>query len=197
MKKDLVIGLVGTAILVTAMVGVFRFEAAQGGSAFSVTFSTTTTELTPVDRATNEGESTPEGVDVATRNATVVEFVLSWSDDTANSLPDEFNLTVVSPTGATRATQGSGSPLTVRFEAVNVLPPQTRVLAGSQEEAHARAALDYTGNAGVGSWNVTIQLVSAGDVGQASNPAPVLQDTGNSWTLTPKVTAYAAQLSAE
>lgn len=196
MKKDLVIGLVGTAILVTAMVGVFRFEAAQAGTSFEVVFPTTTSDLAAVEGATDEGASSSEVVDVTRPNATTIEFVLTWTDDTANSAPDEFNLTVVGPTGATRSIQGATSPLTVRFEQLNSPPPEARVLGASEEDARARASIEFMTSAGMGAWNVTVLLVAAGDVGQPDNPVPLAQDTGNTWTLTPRVTAYEARVQA-
>lgn len=197
LKKDLVIGLVGTAILVAAMVGVFRFEAAQGGSSFSVTFSSSTTELPAVDGATDEGGASEEAVEVATANATAIEFELAWTDDNANSGPDEFNLTVTSPEGESRSVQGSGSPLTLTFEGLNQPPPEARVLGSSAEDARERAGREFATRAGTGVWNVTVRLVAAGDVAQAENPLPLAQDTGNAWTLTPRVTAYAARLADE
>lgn len=188
------IGLVGTAILVTAMVGVFRFEAAQGGSSYGVTFASSTTDLAPIDGGADEGESADVTVDITTSNATAIEFVLAWTDETANSGPDEFNLTISSPSGATRSVQGSTSPLSLRFDGLNQPPPEARVLGSSEEDAREKAARDFASSEGVGVWNVTLTLVAAGDVAQADNPIPLAQDTGNSWTLTPKVTAYAAQL---
>lgn len=190
----MVIGLVGTIVLVAAMVGVFRLQEAEGVTSFAVAFPTSTNDLAAVEGATNEGEATEESVEVATANATVLELVLEWTDDVANSAPDEFNLTVVAPTGETRSVQGATSPLTLRFEDLNQPPPEARVLGGSAEEAQERASHEFVARAGVGAWNVTIRLVGAGDLAQAENPLPLAQDTGNTWTLTPRVTAYEARV---
>ena len=199
MKKDLVIGIVGTLILLTAMVGVFRYEAAQRGSSYDVAWAETSPiSLQAVEGATNEGETTEQAVNVTNLNLTRIEFKLEWTDSTANSGPDEFEVRVTSPTGETQTATASAGEVSVVFENLSQPPPAVRLLGSDQDAIRAQAARDYASTAGVGTWNVTITLTSAGDIAPVPGQAPLpqqLQDVSNEWTLTPIVTVFEATLT--
>jgi hypothetical protein len=198
MKKDLVIGIVGTLILLTAMVGVFRYEAAQRGSSFDVTWETREVSLAAEDGATNEQESTALSVNVTQLNVTRIEFRLEWTDSTANSGPDEFELTVTAPGGAPKTARSSEGVVSVVFENVSGVPTDVRLL-GSDEVAVRQQALSYASTAGTGAWNVTVTLVDAGDISGVPGQAPIpaqLQDVSNEWTLTPVATVFEARFTA-
>lgn len=196
MKKDLVIGIVGTLILLTAMVGVFRYEAAQRGASFDVTWEPRAIEAAAIDGGTNEGESTVQSVNVTQANLTAIEFILEWTDNQANTGPDEFTLTVMSPTGETRSASGDAGRVSVVFEGIAPTPPEMRLLASDESAARAQALRQYSSTAGMGAWNVTVTLVQAGDATTPAGPAPVpvpqLQDGANDWTLRPILTAFEA-----
>lgn len=192
MKKDVVIGLVGTAILILAMVGVFRYEAMQGGgSSFEVSWPTSTVAGETREGGTNEGESSSETVDVSTLNLTKVAFALTWTDNMANSGPDVFVLTVTSPTGESKSVEGGSGTLEVVFDNLSRPPPDVRMLGPSEGDVAGRAARDYSSTAGTGAWNVTVELRDAGDLAPVGGVA-LQQDGANDWTLTPTFTVYSA-----
>lgn len=198
MKKDLVIGIVGTLILLTAMVGVFRYEATQRGASFDLTWSTRTVEGEAVDGGTNEGDASSVVVDLAQLNVTQAEFVLEWTDNLPNSQPDLFNLTVTSPDGRTRSAQGDSGRVSVVFEDLSIVPEAARLLGSDEEAARAQATRQFSSARAVGAWNVTVTLVQAGDVATTpAGPVPVgpLQDGANDWTLRPVLTVYEGQLA--
>lgn len=195
MKKDLVIGIVGTLILLTAMVGVFRYEASQRGASFDVSWETRSLEAAALEGGTNEGETTAETVTLDHLNLTTVEFVLSWTDETANTAPDEFNVTVTSPEGVTRSATASNGALVVTFENISRPPPPVRLLGGDQDAVAAQAARDYATRVGTGVWHVNVTLVNAGDyAADGTVPVPQLQDNANAWTLTPRLTVFEARV---
>ena len=198
MKKDLVIGIVGTLILLTAMVGVFRYEAAQRGASFDVTWQTLDVDGPGLDGGTNEGESTTGSLNLTRANLTKVSFVLEWTDDQANTAPDEFNLTVTAPDGRTYSTSGATSPLTLTVEGLSPVPQDARLLGSDEAAARDQANRQFTSSAGMGAWNVTVTLVQAGDTtapGGVAPPVPQLQDNANSWALRTELTAYEAALT--
>lgn len=194
LKKDLVIGIVGTAILVVAMVGVFRFEAAQAGSNFTVTFGENETALPPVAERTEAGAATDTDVAIGNANLTKVVFTLQWADDTAApNGPDSFTLSVTSPGGETKEASGSSGTLEVAFEGLNPPPAEAVLSARDESDASARAAELYTTTGGNGTWVVKVTLTDVGNPGTGALTVP--QDTGNEWTLTPTVTTYRATVA--
>lgn len=189
MKKDLVIGIVGTVILVTAMIGVFRYEASRGGgSSFEVTWSEATRDGPGAQGATQAGVTTPEEIDVNATNVTGIEWVLTWTDDVGN--PDEFNLTVTSPSGENRSIQGTNGRLSVVFEGIAPMPGEMRILAASQAEAEGRIARDATTRGAEGTWGVAIRLVRAPGVVSPTSGVEVPPDGQNAWTLASTLTVY-------
>lgn len=197
MKKDLVIGIVGTLILLTAMVGVFRYEAAQQGSSFDVAWASRSADGETQDGGANEGQPVEATVNVTQANLTKVEFVLEWTDDQANTDPDRFNLTVTSPTGETRAATADNGKVSVVFDNLAPTPQAARLLGSDEAAARAQATRQYASAAGAGAWNVTILLEDAGDVAAAAGqvPVPQIQDAANSWTLRAVYTFYEATLT--
>ena len=199
MKKDLIIGIVGTLILLTAMVGVFRYEAGQRGASFDVSWATRTVEASAVDGGTNEGESSVAAVNLTQLNITRVEFVLEWTDNQANTAPDEFNLTVTSPSGRTYSASGDGGRVSVVVsEGFAAMPQEVRLLGSDEAAARDQATRQFSSSAGTGAWNVTVTLVQAGDTATPAGPVPVpqLQDGANDWTLRPVLTVFEASLRA-
>lgn len=195
MKKDLVIGIIGTVILLAAMVGVFRYEAAQRGDAYEVSWTTRDVSLAPLDGGTNEGETTAASVNVTELNVTAVEFVLEWQDD-ATTQPDSFNVTVTSPEGVTRSATASNGVLSVKFENLTRPPPTVSLTGASAEAVQAQAARDYAARVGLGEWRVNVTLESAGDSPAGAVPVSQLQDSANAWTLTSKLTVFEARVAA-
>lgn len=186
------IGLVGTAILLVAMLGVIRYEAIQGGNAWQVAFESSTSPGPGATGSTAEGASSVVGLDLDRPNVTSAEFVLTWADDVG--APDEFELIVTSPSGESRSARGSDGRLRVAFDRLAILPPGVRLL-GDEESVRERLARDYASHEAVGRWNVTVRLLSAGDQTAPVSGAVLQADPGNAWTLAPALTSYRATVT--
>lgn len=193
LKQDVAIGLVGTAILVVAMLGVFRYEATQGGGSWQVDFETATVAATRASGTTAEGAASALGIDVSERNVTRAEFALEWTDDAGAA--DEFELQVTSPSGESRAARGSSGRVAVAFENLAPLPPSVRLLGEDEGTIGERVERDYASDAAAGRWNVTVRLLSAGDQTAPVGGVVLQQDAGNAWTLAPTLTAYRATVT--
>lgn len=191
MNKDLIVGIVGAAILVSAMVGVFRYEAARTSSAvFDVAFDSVTDAGTRTSGSTDEGDETAATVPVERRNVTRIEWVLEWTDDVGG--PDVFNVTVTSPDGRTHSAQADGGTVSVAFDDLAVLPPEMRLTGQGEADVRARAEQSYGSQAAIGDWSVVVKLVDAGDQVTPVGNVVVQEDAGNEWTLTPRLTYYEA-----
>lgn len=168
-----------------------RYELTQGRGAWDVSFESSTTAGPSATGTTREGEASLVGLEVANANVTSAEFVLTWTDDVG--APDLFELLVTSPSGETRAGNGSAGRVRVAFERIAVHPPDIRLLG---EDALRRAAEDYADAKAVGRWNVTVRLVTAGDATAPAGGLVLQADAGNAWTLTSLLTTYRAEVTA-
>lgn len=195
MKKDLIIGLIGTAILVTAMIGVFRFEAAQASSAYDITF-TSSSEAGPGEAGRlEEGETAEVTLNLTTRNLTRIEFKLTWTDDVMQSAPDSFELHLTSPDGRNfTAPADEDGDLVIIVEDLAVTPPAVQESGTSREAVEERVIDKYATTGGVGLWTVAIVLVEAGDTAAPAGNLAIQQDNGNEWTLETTLTAYRAEI---
>lgn len=102
MNRDTVVGIVGSAILVAAMVGVFWYErsvAPVGDAAPTDAGGDPATPPSPVAGTVALGETATTLVNVSSANATVrnVTFQLTWS---ATNGRDTLKLTVAPPPGS-------------------------------------------------------------------------------------------------
>lgn len=194
MKRDLVIGIVGATILVAAMVGVFRYEASQvSGTAWDVAWRDANVAGTVVNGITQEGETTPVSMEVTHTNVTMATFTLTWVDDIGD--PDEFELTVTSPTGEKKTAPSSTSGrIELAFTDLVTEPSPMRIFANDRLEAEQRVAREHTSTAAMGEWIVEVRLVNAGGV--TAGGITVIPDENNEWTLKPTFRTYAADLSA-
>lgn len=193
MKKDLILGAIGTVALVAGMVGIFQLNAAQAGPGFDVAWPTNQTALPSSDGRTEEGAESVVELNITAQNVTRIELTLAWSDDVANSAPDTFELVLTSPDGReiARAEADAGA-LGLVADNLTVHPEPIRVNAASADAAEASLASRYASDAAVGVWTVTIRMVSAGETSTAVGDLPVPQDNGNDWTLGAIIVAYAA-----
>lgn len=192
-RKDLAIGLVGTLILLAAMVGVFRFEAAQAGDAYRVSWPTATAAGPGDEGRSTEGQETAVDLNFTSVNITRIEFVLSWEDDVAESEPDTFTLRVVAPNGtAYEAEAASGGELVIDAAGLALVPQEIRVNGASKERVERDLVTRYANDAATGIWQVTVTMVEAGGTSGPAGGLPLPQDDGNDWTLTTRVTTYSA-----
>ena len=191
------IGLVGTAILVTAMIGVFRFEAAQTSSAWDVAWPEAAAAGPSADGRTVEGKQTSVDLNVTARNVTAIQFTLAWADDVAGSAPDAFELRVTAPNGRnfTLGPEDDGT-LVLETGPLSLVPEPMRVNAASAERAAASLGDRYANDGWTGVWKVAVVMVSAGDQTAPVGGVPLVADDGNEWTLATRVTAYAAEVAS-
>lgn len=185
--RDRVVGIVGTVVLVVALVGVVRFELSQRGGGFDVEFRTVAAPAGDRDGSLAEGATERLAFEVARANVTRMEWILTWGDDVGT--PDRFNLTVTSPRGETRSVEGDRERLALAFEHLAVAPPPL-TLAGSEATLDARLAALANRDAS-GTWSATVTLVRAGD--QEAGGVALVQDPGNAWTLVARTLAYEAR----
>lgn len=177
------------------MLGVFRYEATQGGSTtWDVEWVVAESTGARVAGTTPEGRASNVSVDVEARNLTQVAFDLAWTDDVGS--PDTLNLTVVSPEGVRRSAQGDAGELRVVFEGLAATPPPVRMMGQSQQVVERRADEDHASSAGLGRWQVTVTLVDAGDQVAPVGGVVLQADGGNGWTLTPRLTSYHARVTS-
>lgn len=187
MNKDTVVGILGAVILVAAMVAIFYYEGTQvpggaggaggtgGGAGGNALYRTST-----VGGPTASGQNTEEvTVDITQANVTAINFTLTWTDD-ANTDPDTFRVTVTGPTGTTYEGTAEGSDgaegVVVRISPINSVP------------AAANAAPDTLGQ---GTWTVSVELVSVGQVGGLPLPGQIpVTDQGNAWDLATDVEMF-------
>ena len=189
MKKDMVVGIVGTVILVAAMVGVFRYEAARGGGqSWHVTWQEATADGPDEDGTTQVGGTSTVELPVTAANVTRIEFTLRWTDDVGD--PDTFNLTIGDLSGRAWSAEGSNGEVTVVVDGLAPIPGELRLLAASQAEAEARVARDATTRAAEGLWGASVKLVQAPGLRAPAGSVEVQTDGQNAWTLTATLVTY-------
>lgn len=171
MHRDTVIGLVGVAILVAAMVGVFSYEQSQAagiGGALALQNVT----LPAVTGSTPLGETTDETVAIDQTGITNVTFTLRW---TPGAGVDTLAIAVVPPEGASAQqvfdAQGDTGELVVTVPVPNT---------------------SQAGALGTGGWQVSVQFTSASSGLPQEPPVPVpgTTDAEVSWTLDTTVQHY-------
>lgn len=189
MKKDVVVGIVGTVILVAAMVGVFKYEASRGGGqSWRVTWADAEVPGPDAQGTTQVGGTTVAELNVSTANVTRITFTLKWTDDVG--APDAFNLTIAGPDGTMWSNEGDTGEVSVTVEGLAPSPAEIRLLAASQQEAEARVARDATTHAADGVWGATVKLVRAPGLVAPAGGVEVQPDGKNAWTLTATLTTY-------
>ena len=188
-KKDMVVGIVGTVILVAAMVGVFNYEAGRGGGqSWRVSWSEAEEAGPQAEGTAQAGGTAIEDLNVTAANVTRATFTLTWTDDVG--APDTFNLTISAPDGTMRWAEGSNGEVEVVFEGLAPMPGEMTFLAATQEEAEARAARDATTFNAVGVWGASVLLASAPGTVSPGGGIELPPDGANAWTLTVTLTTY-------
>jgi hypothetical protein len=163
------VGLVGAAILLLALVGVFRYESAGTGT--GVTYSAAAPKaLQTFDGSASGTQAYVVPLQVNEPNLTALDFRLEASGAT-------FNVTVVDPSGQTHAMQGP-TPLSVMV-AVAPLPQNGTVPADDHP--------------GVGTWNVTITMVQAPSSGGPVPTPPTLLPGSSAAAVPFHLTPYATE----
>lgn len=172
MNKDTLIGIVGAAVLVAAMVGVFQYEQAiAAGAPGPADWALATAAGPGVAGATDLGAVSEEIVNVTRLNLTEVAFTLTW---TAQNGADTLTLTVVPPEGV------ASEPLTVSGDSGTL---ELKVPVPNEKPTGAARTL------GAGEWQVSVQFTSASGLAPQS-PVPVAADASVSWSLATSLTGY-------
>lgn len=134
MNRDTVVGIVGSAILVAAMVGVFWYErsVAQVGEAPDDAGGNPVAPPSPVTGTVELGETATSLVNVPAANASVrnVTFRLSW---TAENGRDTLKLTVAPPPGSGIPEGGMSEPADTGDVSVTVRVPEGATAVGVWE----------------------------------------------------------------
>lgn len=171
MRRDAVVGLVGAAILLVALVGVFRFEHAEAPAGARYVLAPPRA-LEAYQGSAAQGQAYAIRAQVREPNVTSLEFRLEAPGGGA------FTLDVIDLGGRSHQAHGT-APLSV---VVNVTAPPEN---GSAEPPR---------DAAVGAWNVRITLDEAPQGALPVTPptaVPVGQE-GVAFTLTPYATTWRA-----
>lgn len=192
-RSDLVLGITAVALLAAATLGVFRFEAAEGGgSSFRVTYATREADGPGAEATLGAGQSASKTFAVATQNVTDARFTLSWTDEGGGD-PHQFRFTITDPQGIARSAEGESGALVVQFAGLAAPPGDARMLAASAAQAQARAAAQGASGAAVGTWRLDVTLVSA--PGTRVGGVEVQPDGANAWRLASAFTVYEARVT--
>lgn len=202
MDRDLLVGVVGGAVVVGALAAVLLAEARNAdvgdGVRFDVTWTVSPENGPRVAGETVEGDQSAVELVVERRAVANVDVVLVWQDDVGAG--DRFRVTVLAPDGAERAGeaangQGGAGELHVRFEGLDPAPAASAVVARDEAEARARL-VDGSGLAGaVGTWRLAVELLEAGDDAPVAGLPPVAEDTGQAWEVRTVLEAHTPTLA--
>lgn len=195
MNRDTIIGVIGAAILMGAMVGILYVQGASApkDTMYSVTWETQAGGLDAITGRAEGGTASEENVSLDVANLTNVLFTLTWTDDDPSAL-DAFTLLVTTPGGQTfRSTAATSGSILVNVtpEFLNSPPVPGQVAAKDQAEAEQKLAASNTRDAGRGAWTVKIQVEPR--TANPSTPVPLPgagPDTGNDWSLKVDYTTY-------
>jgi hypothetical protein len=210
MNKDTVVGILGAVILVAAMVGIFYYEGTQspstvavgGTGPFAVTWKSDMTSLAAVTGQSPLGQGASKTVNVSAMNLTKAEFTLTWTNDPSPGPgPNHLTLAVKTPDGRTFNASSNTGTVTVSVTPINPVPSVNRTGGNAEADAQAALASAYTATNGTGTWTVTVTYDAA--EGQTAGlplppgtPAsgPLAPTDPMSWSVTPKLTTYSAQV---
>lgn len=188
MNKDTLIGIVGSVLLVAAMIGVFTYERSQGAALagnYAVEWTIAESTGPSAQAATPLGETRETTLDVTQTNLTEVALVVTW---TAGQGRDTLRVTVTPPEGSglnatENPVEGDSGEVRVVFPVPNPAPAASSAFGADEQEANARLAQSYAPALGTGTWTIAVEFVSAEGVLPVPG-APVGSDTEVQWTAT-------------
>lgn len=166
MRRDAVVGLVGGAILLVALVGVFRFESVPQASTGAWSL------VGPAALGSFDGSASANQdyvLNVTVRNASLARVGFLFEGQGGGP----FHVAVKAPNGTTKDAQGSGA-LNLTFD---VQP------APGEGEPNATA--------GQGEWLVTVRYAPAAPPVAVPTPLPGGAPAAASWTLKASGWTYA------
>lgn len=187
-NRDALVGILGAAILVAAMAGVFLYERGQFQE-YAVQWEMQEAGASdPMSGNLDQGDSGPHSVTLSAedlpegRALAQVRATVEWTDDVGD--PDTFSVAVQGPGDlGTDPVDGDSSPVTAEA-GVHAEPEMTTASGRTAEDAADQAAATLGAERGLGEWTVEVTLEDApGDPGGPGgvNSQP---DGSNSYTLT-------------
>lgn len=174
-------GMVAVIILILLTIGWLGgvFDSEEGGAVVPGGLRLELDEgaFDPITGYSNENTEHIESVDVEESAVAVIVFTLTWEDEEPDPLsdllfenePDEFQLNVTTPWGASEET-----PMT----------PNDRNTREGEISLEFEAPGDYPETGGRGEYVVIIRMGEAGDQESTLPFVPDEPDDGNEWTLT-------------
>lgn len=170
MNRDTITGLVGAAILVVAMVGVFQYERSLGAQAATDPGDLTLQSFDgpTISETTALGEATDSLVNITHERAANVTFTLTWSGASTNTL----SVALDAPDAVTSDVMTDESD--TGTITITVAVPQDAQAAAASED-----------------WKVSVAFVNAAGTGPSPLPPPAGPDASVTWTLTTSVEAWA------
>lgn len=158
LNRDTAIGMLGAAVLIAAMAGVFFYERSQFDT-YDVDWSQQEAGSDSASGTLDEGGSNSHAFTADGERLSQVTVTLSWSDDAGQ--PDTLELIVQGPNGTySDSAEGSSSPLEVEIPIRDEPGPSTTT-ARSLEDARDQLNETATWTNGTGEWSVTVALLDA------------------------------------
>lgn len=161
MHRDLVVGILGAAVLLVGLLVVFIYESSSTPApdlAFPVTFATRDGGAVTQRGDLAQGEETSHAFELPVENATSARIVLDWTDDVGD--PDLFNLTVSGPGGLTLSREGSTGSIEIDLP-LTPAPAARTILGEDRASVSAAAEAQFSATAGEGAWSIVVRLVDA------------------------------------
>lgn len=178
-NREAIVGAVGTAVLVAAMVGLFFYERAQF-EAYEVSWTQREADDGTRSGTLEAGASESYTFTASEQRLAGVSAALTWSDDAG--APDTFELAIQGPNGTYQQTaEGDASPLEIEIP-VKETPETTKMTARSLEGARQQVNASASWTNGTGEWSMTVTLVSAPGDQIAGQEA--MEDGSQSYELT-------------
>lgn len=200
-RVDVLIVAVFVLAAAGSAIGVLTYEDDRGGSAFSVTWTTETTELGPVDTTLQGAGDAVLEIPVELQNLTSLAFEVTVAGSAARVQPVQILVTVTGPDNATYEGEGqlaAGGPgsATIPVEVTLAEVPQETSAPGASFDAAAQALAErHTSTEGQGTWTITVSVAG-------SAPGPIAETysisaAGTAETYRGEVTTSAPDVSRE
>lgn len=186
-SRDTLVGILGAAVLVAAMVGVFAFERSQFRE-YDVTWSMEEAGSRTMNGTLDEGDTDPHPITLTDddlpegRAMAQVRATVEWTDDVGD--PDTFSVAIAGP-GDRSAGPAEDDGGSVTVEAAVVPEPDATTASGrTPEDAEDQAAAQLDAGQGLGEWTIEVTLEEAPGEPDDGIPPAEPADGSNDYTLT-------------
>lgn len=194
-RIDLLIALVVLAAAIGSAIGAMSYTDTRLGTPFTVTWTTSTTDL-PEATAAHSGAGESEIlVPVNATNLTRAAFTVTIASDSPRVQPTQVRVEVIPPDGngslVQETTIGPGAAGSVEVPLVfelGAVPDVDTVLGDSPDDAKAKLAAQHARTNGTGEWRVLVQTAPGA-------PGPLGGTESYAITVTGALTRYEADVS--